>query len=298
VIDLAGSESANDMQKHDKARMKETKQINISLNALKECIQARTLASIPGNAATTHVPFRRSMLTLLLKDVFDINCTRLTSTVVLATVNPMAKDVGQSKTTLGYAAPLREAIGMFGMNRKKPTKKGVGGKKKGGEEKKTEPSTPIVLEVDVLDPVLWSAERMSTWLHAEFPGEAASVAGLKGMKGIDVCSLAETKLFALVNNPSVAKQINEQLWGLIVQAKLVKRRPDGSILTDEAEAAEKAAKKAKVEARYAAQAARAAAAIKADLEAKGIDSGQESGGGGGGGGGGGPEYQKVNVPYE
>jgi kinesin family protein 2/24 len=136
VIDLAGSESANDMQKHDKARMKETKQINISLNALKECIQARTLASIPGNAATTHVPFRRSMLTLLLKDVFDINCTRLTSTVVLATVNPMAKDVGQSKTTLGYAAPLREAIGMFGMNRKKPTKKESAEEKKKVEKKK------------------------------------------------------------------------------------------------------------------------------------------------------------------
>lgn len=34
--------------------------------ALKECIRARTLASVPGNAAT-HVPYRRSKLTLLLK---------------------------------------------------------------------------------------------------------------------------------------------------------------------------------------------------------------------------------------
>ena len=119
VIDLAGSESGKDLKKHDKVRMDETKKINVSLNALKECIQARTMASMPGAAHSTHVPFRRSRLTLLLKDIFDIHCPRLTSTVVLATVNPMGKDAGQTNTTLGYAAPLREAVGMFGRGRKK-----------------------------------------------------------------------------------------------------------------------------------------------------------------------------------
>ena len=34
--------------------------------ALKECIRARTMASSPGAAASTHVPYRRSKLTLLL----------------------------------------------------------------------------------------------------------------------------------------------------------------------------------------------------------------------------------------
>ena len=52
--------------------MEETKQINVSLNALKECIQARTLASAPGSAHNTHVPYRRSKLTLLLKDIFEV----------------------------------------------------------------------------------------------------------------------------------------------------------------------------------------------------------------------------------
>jgi hypothetical protein len=39
--------------------------------ALKDCIRARTLASAPGAAQGAHIPYRRSKLTTLLKDVFD-----------------------------------------------------------------------------------------------------------------------------------------------------------------------------------------------------------------------------------
>jgi kinesin family protein 2/24 len=59
VIDLAGSERAADSAGHSKERMSETKQINLSLMALKECIRARTLASAPGAGQKLHVPFRR-----------------------------------------------------------------------------------------------------------------------------------------------------------------------------------------------------------------------------------------------
>jgi hypothetical protein len=51
VIDLAGSERAADSKKHDKARMDETKQINLSLMALKECIRARTVRPAAATAA-------------------------------------------------------------------------------------------------------------------------------------------------------------------------------------------------------------------------------------------------------
>ena len=47
-------------------------------------LSAGTLASTPGAGKKTHVPFRRSKLTLLLKDVFDFSCTRICSTVVIA----------------------------------------------------------------------------------------------------------------------------------------------------------------------------------------------------------------------
>ena len=41
----------------EQVRMAETKAINTSLSALKECIRARTMASQPGNGGI-HVPYR------------------------------------------------------------------------------------------------------------------------------------------------------------------------------------------------------------------------------------------------
>lgn len=261
VIDLAGSESANDTQKHDKARMDETKKINISLNALKECINARTLASSPGSAHNTHIPFRRSRITLLLKDIFDVECPRLTATVVIATLNPLAKDAGQSNTTLGYAAPLREAVGMFGRNRK-PKRKGKGKGKEALEK-------AVVLEVDVNDPALWSEQQLLVWLQG-LQGLQLAADKLTGLTGLQLCLLPEPELFDRIGDADQASKVAKALWESIVAAKMVKRRPDGWILSDEAEAAEQKAEQAATEARMEAQAASAAAAVKADLAARGI----------------------------
>jgi hypothetical protein len=56
------------------------------------------------------VPYRRSKLTLLLKDVFDIGCTRLCATVVIAAVSPLAKDVAHSANTIGCVAPINNGV--------------------------------------------------------------------------------------------------------------------------------------------------------------------------------------------
>jgi kinesin family protein 2/24 len=88
--------------------MAQTKDINTSLMALKECIRARTMASAGG--ADVHVPFRRSKLTLLMKDVFDVGCSRLCSTVVLAACSPLCADVSHTTNTIKYAAPLRVSV--------------------------------------------------------------------------------------------------------------------------------------------------------------------------------------------
>ena len=259
VIDLAGSESTKDVKKHDRARMNETKKINVSLNALKECIQARTLASTPGSAHNTHVPYRRSRLTLLLKDIFDVRCPRMTATVVLATTNPLAKDSGQTNTTLGYAAPLREAVGMFGMNRKKR-----GGSSKEGKESKSSTTTSIAIEVDVNDPVLWSNQQLLQYLTNELQLSEEDIGDVKSLTGLQLCAMPAPQVFAKMHgNELLANKVINAMWELIVAAKLVKRRKDGSILTDEAEAAEMAAKKAKDDARMDAQRAKAAAAIQA-----------------------------------
>ncbi|KRW98086.1 P-loop containing nucleoside triphosphate hydrolase [Pseudocohnilembus persalinus] len=80
IIDLVGSENASDSQFHDQSLFKETKDINKSLMALKECIRNRALASL--NNKYTHVPYRQSKLTLLLKDNFDMDSFREYLTMV------------------------------------------------------------------------------------------------------------------------------------------------------------------------------------------------------------------------
>ena len=145
VIDLAGSERSADSAKHSKERMDETKAVNLSLMSLKECIRARTAAAKPADPnnpnARPHVPYRRSKLTLLMKDVFDIECRRMCSTVVVACVSPSARDAAHSVNTLTYAAPLRVAIAA------------------------TKDAAP--LPVDPKDPVQWSHDRACDWLEEQ-----------------------------------------------------------------------------------------------------------------------------------
>ena len=219
VIDLAGSERTADSKDHSKGRLAETKQINLSLMALKECIRARTAASKPGAAHTTHVPYRRSKLTMLMKDVFDITSPRLCSTVVLAAVSPLARDVSHSANTLGYAAPLRVAIA---------TAKGV------------------KLEVDVRDPALWGADAIAEWVAESIKidlGTAAAVVG--GIAGNQFCALSEPDLFNRCTTagvkPGDANRLYKALWAAVVDAKSRKRKPDGRLLTAADEAREAAA---------------------------------------------------------
>lgn len=90
--------------------MKETREINISLSVLKDCI--RGLANIDNSSSKSkkqYIPFRQSMLTKVLKHVFDPSRNRECKTAVLACINPSLLDTGASKSTLRYAEMLRSA---------------------------------------------------------------------------------------------------------------------------------------------------------------------------------------------
>ena len=106
VIDLAGSENAADIQFHEKSRVMETKEINKSLMALKDCIRNRALAA-QNFEKFYHVPYRLSKLSLLLKDAFEVESKRLCKTVVIANVAPTVADVSMSLNTLRYVTPLK-----------------------------------------------------------------------------------------------------------------------------------------------------------------------------------------------
>jgi kinesin family protein 2/24 len=97
--------------------MRETKQINISLSVLKDCIRAKaqadTARSLRGEQLgqkVPYIPFRQSALTRVLKHVFDQASTRPCRTIVLACVNPSLADVGATKNTLRFAELLRVLI--------------------------------------------------------------------------------------------------------------------------------------------------------------------------------------------
>lgn len=117
LIDLAGSEGARDVAVHGTDRMRETREINISLSVLKDCIrgkaQADTLTSSgrrKSGLKMPHIPFRQSALTKVLKHIFDPASTRACKTVVIACVNPSLADVGPSKNTLRFAEMLRVLV--------------------------------------------------------------------------------------------------------------------------------------------------------------------------------------------
>lgn len=117
MVDLAGSESARDVAVHGADRMRETREINVSLFVLKDCIRGKAqadaqLASEKGSSRSKlpYIPFRQSALTKVLKHVFDPASRRPCKTVVIACVNPSLADVGSSKNTLRFAELLRPQL--------------------------------------------------------------------------------------------------------------------------------------------------------------------------------------------
>jgi hypothetical protein len=96
LIDLAGSERASDTKNHNRQRRMEGAEINKSLLALKECIRAL--------GASTHVPYRASKLTQVLKDSFS----RKSKTVMICNISPGASAAEHTLNTLRYADRVKQ----------------------------------------------------------------------------------------------------------------------------------------------------------------------------------------------
>ncbi|KAK2596647.1 hypothetical protein QQS21_006268 [Conoideocrella luteorostrata] len=138
LIDLAGSEAARDKDAHDAERMKEAKEINVSLSVLKDCIRGKVEAdAVMGAQAKRrpYVPFRQSTLTKVLKHVFDPAGSRICKNVIMACVNPNLLDIGASRNTLRYAEMLRVFVSQ-------------------GKEAKYKADVPMT----------WSNEQLRAWI--------------------------------------------------------------------------------------------------------------------------------------
>ncbi|XP_047058761.1 kinesin-like protein KIN-13B [Lolium rigidum] len=108
-IDLAGSERGADTTENDKQTRIEGAEINKSLLALKECIRAL-------DNDQTHIPFRGSKLTEVLRDSF-IGDSR---TVMISCISPSSGSCEHTLNTLRYADRVK-SLSKGGISKKEVT---------------------------------------------------------------------------------------------------------------------------------------------------------------------------------
>lgn len=99
-IDLAGSERGADTSNCSRATRLEGAEINTSLLALKEVIRA-----LATGGSMTHIPFRGSKLTQVLKDSFVGKNSRC---CMVACISPYIGNCEQTLNTLRYADRVKE----------------------------------------------------------------------------------------------------------------------------------------------------------------------------------------------
>lgn len=98
LIDLAGNERGADTSSANRQTRMEGAEINKSLLALKECIRALGMKG-------THLPFRASKLTQVLRDSFIGDKSR---TCMIAMISPALSSCEHSLNTLRYADRVKE----------------------------------------------------------------------------------------------------------------------------------------------------------------------------------------------
>lgn len=96
LCDLAGSERGSETKQHNQARRQEGAEINKSLLALKECIRAI-------DSGKTHIPYRASKLTMVLKSSFSSKsrCT------IISCVSPTVQAQNHTLNTLRYVDRIK-----------------------------------------------------------------------------------------------------------------------------------------------------------------------------------------------
>jgi len=96
MIDLAGNEGNVETFHHDKEQMAEAAEINASLMAVSSCLRARAVGQ-------SHVPYRESTLTRVLRDAFTEDSSSL---AMLACVSPACSHLERTTCTIRNAVKL------------------------------------------------------------------------------------------------------------------------------------------------------------------------------------------------
>ncbi|EPY21888.1 kinesin family member 2/24 [Strigomonas culicis] len=132
-IDLAGNERGADTFDCDRKTRMEGAEINKSLLALKECIRALGMGK-------SHVPFRGSILTEVLRDSFTGN----SRTTMIATISPSAQHCVNTLNTLRYTQRVKDLGGGGGAAKVEQVMAGAPAQARRPAKKKVfEPAPPV-----------------------------------------------------------------------------------------------------------------------------------------------------------
>lgn len=135
IIDLAGNEGNIETQYHTTEQMKQAAEINSSLMALRACLAARA-------SGKSHIPFRESILTRVLKDAFTMQDA---ATAVLCCVSPACSHLERTLNT------LRSAVNLT------------------GQPMPTRPVDEELQEKGIVKggPATWDATALATWIQQQ-----------------------------------------------------------------------------------------------------------------------------------
>ncbi|RDW85695.1 hypothetical protein BP5796_04020 [Coleophoma crateriformis] len=206
VVDLAGSEMAGDIKDHSNDRMKETRDINVSLSILKDCIRGRALVDGMGSKKNkAHIPFRSSVLTKVLKNVFDVKSERTSKTAVLACVKPNLRDISATKNTLRYAELLRVDV-----------------------------PTPKLAIFDGNSPRTWNNEKLREWIEKNSGSPSISSSDLAPIEtGMQLLRLPKAEFISRCQKtPGItaehARTFYDKLWKIHIDSRATaSRNTDG-----------------------------------------------------------------------
>ncbi|KAJ3066823.1 hypothetical protein HDU99_003721, partial [Rhizoclosmatium hyalinum] len=170
LVDLAGSEAGSDKKEHDAETIKESIAINKSLMSLKECI--RKTSSANGSATdTTHIPFRSSKLTMVLKDALDPTTARSTQTTIFALAAPTIADIAHTFNTYRYALALKSLAADSTKDAS------ILDHKSAAAPAAEAPNSPTKTT-----PMAWSRLKLERWIEKQFENQVTLV-DLLGPKG-------------------------------------------------------------------------------------------------------------------
>lgn len=178
IIDLAGNEGNIETQYHTKEQMKQAAEINSSLMALRNCLAARA-------SGKSHVPFRESILTRVLRDALTMEDA---ATAVLCCVSPACSHLERSLNT------LRSAVNLTGQ---------------------TKPTCPVDEELQEKGiikggPNTWDVAALAAWIQEQQFG--AQVTLPEGMSGQQIMKLTAARIAPMCGDGmAVAKQVFDAL---------------------------------------------------------------------------------------